>query len=242
MKRENKITDGQLVLRKESIYLIVGNKENSKQMIKIKDVKVQVITDEVVIIENEQIELNLLIKAVNALVRLDVTCLKVVPVTKDVIGLKMKIKETTLKRFVNGIFVLDSDIQKSEQKENDLILQTAEELNIRELYLYRGLKTARLYMYLGNGYLHIIDSSLNVPNAILAMLDTAQNEVIEHDMFVNSGFTRSGRLRKINNKVKNSLYLTHLRYKMVYVSKVEINNLMKVGFSLENIKELIGCV
>ena len=240
MKREKNITDGQLVLRKDSIYLVVGNKDNVKQMIKIKDVKVQEITDEVVIIENEQKELNALIKAVNALVKLDITWLSTIPVTKDVIGLKIKLKENTIKKFVNGNFLLDFEIKEQKKKENELILQPVKELNIRELYLYRGIKTARLYMYLGSGYLHIIDSSLNEPNAILSMLDNAQKEVNEHDMYINSGFTRSGRLRKINKKLENSLYLTHLRYKMVYVSKVETNNLLKAGFSLESIKGLIG--
>lgn len=234
------------LLSKENMQrLVLQEAKRNLYVIKIMPVEVTHLTDDYVRLQDEDKTVVRLIKRVQAKTKGSLSSAKpfLLGTLDEYHIINSSIKNTMLRRLTNEVYINLKEVQemtaKAYKKENNIT--PSDDLIIREVYCYMGIKTARFYMYLGNDTLYALG---NCPNDVGFIKSLYKNLLNSYQMtggiYTKFRYDTAGRLRGLYNKgTRITLYDTGIRYSNVCLRDRQKEKLKQ---ELHFTDDLIGAV
>lgn len=236
------------LMTKENVFSLVMKNLPNLYCMRVMKAEVVHMGNEVIVLKDENAVLLKLIKRLQILLKESIRTKE-----KEFVPLKSlnyvivasRVKHTMLHKFVKEFYISDEDLRKELNVNYATAykdLQIASELKVREVYCFRGLKTARFYLYLGNSYLYNIVICQNEISEIQNMYKVLQKDVSDNNKIFMHLKGDLGYIRGLYNKGKRmTLYDTGLRYNAVYMEDRKANRIQSaLGLQDSDIKLLKG--
>lgn len=236
------------LMTKENVFSLVMKHLPNLYCMRVMKAEVVHMDNEVLVLRDEDAVLLKLIKRLQILLKENIRTKEkeFVPLNNlNYVIVASRVKPTMLRKFVKEFYISDEDLRKElnvNYAASHKDLQIASELKVREVYCFRGLKTARFYLYLGNSYLYNIIICQNEISEIQNIYQMLQKDVSDNNKIFMHLKGDLGYIRGLCNKGKRmTLYDTGLRYNAVYMEDRKANRIQSaLGLKDSDIKLLKG--
>lgn len=239
----------ELVTTDEAVYkLVVNSIDKDLYFVRLLGLKINSINGNKIEIENEQQVLNQLIKEIHFVIKQDILkynkYFKKFDNYNNLKVIQYNVKSSTLRKWTKDNYISKENIKDIitityRDTFNKVLVNRPE---IRGIYCYVGIKTARFYLYLGKEKLYMLGSCANEVSKIQKLYDSIKNNLGTYQgILLDTKIGNVGTIRKTEEKgSKIKLYDTGLKYKVVMIDEEKRYKLKKFGFSERDIDRLVG--